>query len=331
LRLRGFIVRLLFLLLAAALAAQAKGPKVFAPGIVSTEDDEVNGGFSPDGRDYYFAKVLPYTTFPRVGVLLVTHLLRGSVWSEPEVLSFSGAQAYDTQPRLSPDGQQLFFTSARPAPGKKARGLRIWRSQRAGEGWSAPEPVPEPVNSEESWNWGASVTRDGTLYFTSDREERFHPQLYRSRLVGGAYEKPSRLGPEINSKFNDSDAFVSADESKLFFVSSGGGAPDNQSRAGTLDGHGFQYPRGDLYVSVRRDGFAWAQAQHLKAMVNTEQDEGSPSLSPDGKTLFFSSERSAFTVPVQRRFDYRSLTRELHSVSNGHGNVYSIPLSELGL
>jgi Tol biopolymer transport system component len=323
------MVRFLLLLLAGASAAQAKGPKLFAPGIVSTEDDEVNGGFSPDGRDYYFARVLPYTTFPRVGVLFVTHLLRGSVWSEPEVLSFSGAQVYDTQPRLSPDGQQLFFTSSRPAPGKKARGLRIWRSQRAGQSWSEPEPMPEPVNSEESWNWGASVTRDGTLYFASDREERFHPQLYRSRLVEGVYEKPAKLGPEINSKFNESDAFVSADESILIFNSSGGGAPDNQSREGTLDGHGYQYPRGDLYVSVRRDG-AWTPARHLEAGVNTEQDEGSPSLSADGKVLFFSSERSAFTVP-SKRFTYAGMERELHSVSNGHGNIYSIPMSELGL
>jgi Tol biopolymer transport system component len=262
-------------------------------------------------------------------VLLVTHL-RGSDWSQPEVLSFSGAQVYDTQPRLSPDGQQLFFTSSRPAPGKKARGLRIWVSRLSAKGWSEPEPVAEPVNGDESWNWGASVTRDGTIYFTSDREERFHPQLYRARLASGAYEKPEKLGLSINSKFNESDAFVSADESLLVFASSGGGAPDNQSREGTLDGHGYQYPRGDLYLSVRRDG-AWTQARHLSAGVNTEQDEGSPSLSPDGKVLYFSSDRSAFTVPTARPFKYRSMEHELHSILNGHGNVFSISLSELGL
>jgi hypothetical protein len=320
---------LLLLLLATAFVAQAKRPRLFAPGIVSTEDDEVNGGFSPDGLDYYFAKVLPYTTFPRVGTICVTHLRR-STWSEPEVVSFSGAQVYDTQPRLSPDGQQLFFTSSRPAPGKKARVLRIWMSRKGASAWSEPVPMPEPVNTEESWNWGASVTRDGTLYFTSDREERFHPRLYRSRLVGGAYETPEKLEQEINSKFNESDAFVSADESMLFFVSSGAGAPDNQSRDGTLDGHGYQYPRGDLYVSVRREG-AWTPARHLEGGVNTEQDEGSPSLSPDGKVLFFTSERSAFTVPTAHRLGYGELARELRSIQNGHGNVFSIPLRELGV
>src|SRR5215475_10168787 len=303
-------------------------PQLFGEGVISTADDEINGGFSPDGQNYYFAKLIQYTTFPRVGLLCVSHFHAGR-WSSPEVLPFSGAQVYDTQPRPSPDGEKLFFTSSRPAPGKQTRPFRIWVAQKKGESWSEAEPLPEPINMDNSWNWGPSVTQDGTLYFTSDREQRFHPQIYRSRLIDGIYQKPEKLGPEINSEFNDSDAFVSADESILVFASSGSGAPDNKNRAETIDGHGFQYPRGDLYISFRRNGL-WTTARHLEHGINTEFDEGSPSITSDGKYLFFSSDRSPFTVPTAHRMTYREITRDLHSTLNGHGNIFYISLDAIG-
>ena len=319
--------------LSTAAAAQhlrpARIPQIFAPGIVSTEDDEVNGSFAPDGESYYFAKIGQYTTYPRLGIICVSHFRSGS-WSEPEVVSFSGGPTYDTLPRLSPDGEKLYFTSSRPAPGTTARGFRIWVAQRQGEGWSEPAPLPEPVNSDRHWNWAASVTSEGTLYFASDREQRFHPQLYRARFSDGAWQPPEKLGPEVNSTFNDADPFVSPDESLLFFSSSGNGPPGNESRPGTIDGHGFQYPRGDLWLSVRKGG-AWTKARHLGAGINTEQDENAPSLSPDGKFLFFTSERSAFTVPARRRFDYQALQGALRSIQNGHGNVFYVGLDALGI
>ena len=123
-------------------------------------DDEVNGSFSADGQEYYFGKLNQYTNFPNVGILCVSHLRDGK-WSEPEVLPFSG-QNLDFAPRMSPDGTTMYFGSARPAPEKTARVMRIWSVKRNASGWDTPQPLPAPVNVENHWDWAPSVTKDGT-------------------------------------------------------------------------------------------------------------------------------------------------------------------------
>lgn len=217
-------------------------PHLLGKGVISTPGDEAGGVFSPDGREFYFAQMNPTTTFPRIGLLCVSHW-NGKSWSRPEALPFSG-KYLDFPPRLSPDGKTMYFASSRLPVDSKAHVLRIWRVNRTGDNWGEPVPVPAPINSDDRWNWGASVTADGTMYFTSDREEPGHPQIYRSRFVNGAYEPPEKLGPEINSDFNDSDPFVSADESLLFFVSAGEGGPPFRHRPTPSPGADFPTPAG---------------------------------------------------------------------------------------
>src|SRR5580700_433108 len=72
----------------AAGLADAPTPRLFAEGVISTVDDEVNGSFSADGQEYYFCKLNQYTNFPTVVIFCVSHLRVGK-WSEPEVLPFS--------------------------------------------------------------------------------------------------------------------------------------------------------------------------------------------------------------------------------------------------
>ena len=304
-------------------------PQMFAEGVISTPDDEAGGVFSPDGKEFYFTKLNATTTFPRVALLCVSHWRDGK-WSVPEVVPFSG-RSLDFPPRLSPDGKEMYFASSRVTGGLKPHVLRIWKTTKTEEGWSEPEALPAPVNApEDRWNWGASVTRDGTLYFASDREQRGRPQIYRSRKVNGVYQEAEKLGPEINSEFNDYDPFISADESLLFFVSSGDGSTPPRHRPDTLYTGGYPYARGDIYVSLNVDG-KWTKAEHLEHGVNTVADEDYPSLTPDGKHLVFSSERSPFTVPTPRRLTMDLFEKELHSRLNGHGNVFTIPLKSLGI
>jgi len=311
------------------LPSDGTGPHLFAEGVISTPGDEAGGVFSPDGREFYFAKLNPTTTFPRIGLLCVSHW-SGSKWSEPEALPFSG-RSLDFPPRLSPDGKTMYFASSRPAPDSKAHVLRIWKAERATDGWSEPVPLPAPINApEDRWNWGASVTNDGTMYFTSDRDQPGQAQLYVARMSNGVYQKPEKLGPEINSEFNDSDPYVNGDESLLFFVSAGEGGPPFRHRPDTLTGGGFPYARGDIYFSRRVNG-KWTPAQHLEHGVNSVADEGTPALTPDEKQLIFFSERSPFVIPMPKRIDMAEFEKLVHSVLNGHGNIYSIPVRALGV
>lgn len=311
------------------LPREASGPRLLGEGVISTPGDESGGVFSLDGKEFYFVRLNPTTTFPRIGLLCVSRWLEGK-WGAPEVVSFSG-KYLDLLPRLSPDGKVMYFASSRPLPDSKARGLRIWKVERNEEGWGEPQPMPAPINEPpERWNWGASVTGDGTMYFASDRGEPGHPQIYRSVFANGGYQPAQKLGPEINSEFNDYDPYVSADESILLFVSSGQGIPPFRHREGALYGGGFPYARGDIYMSRRVVG-KWTRAVHLGNGVNSVADDSAPALTPDGKFLIFSSERSPFVVPMGHRINMREFETLVHSTMNGHGNIYTIPMDALGL
>ncbi len=304
-------------------------PQIFAEGTISTPGDEQGGVFSPDGNEFYFSKLNPTTTFARIGLLCVSHWQQGK-WTTPEVLPFSG-RYLDLPPRLSPDGQTMYFASSRPAPTSKARVLRIWKSEKTKDGWSEPQLLPAPVNAPEtSWNWGPSTTKDGTLYFTSDREQPGRPKIYRSRFVNGTYQDAEKVAAPVNSDFNDFDPFINADETILFFVAAGDDPAPGHHREGVLYTGGYPYPRGDIYVSRLVNG-AWTPAKHLEHGVNTVFDDGYPSLTPDGKHLVFSSERSPFSVPVAHRLTMDELEKELHSTLNGGGNIYTIPMELLGI
>ena len=79
------------------------------------------------------------------------------------------------------------------------------------------------------------------------------------------------------------------------------------------------------YVSEQEDG-RWTAPRNLGPKVNTAARDYSPRFSPDGRYLFWASERG-FENPK----DYRELTARMHRTLNGWGNIYQIDLSALGL
>src|SRR3954447_14090801 len=48
-------------------------PRIFAEGVISTPEDEIGGTFSPDGMEFYFSRLVSYTTFPRISVMCVSY------------------------------------------------------------------------------------------------------------------------------------------------------------------------------------------------------------------------------------------------------------------
>lgn len=304
-------------------------PRIFQEGIISTVDDEIGGAFSPDGNDFYFTRLVPYTTFPRLGLMCVSHFRDGR-WSAPEALPFSG-RYLDYPPKFDPDGKRMLFASSRPLPDGTRGGIRIWEADRNASGWGEPQPLPPPVNAAgSSWNADPAVDAAGNLYFSSDRGGSQILHLYVSHLMDGKYTEPEKLGPEINSDVNDYQPFISPDGKILIFSSSGFGAPPYPHRPQDLNTGGKPYPRADLYISVNRSG-KWSPARHLEHGINSVAEEEFPFLTPDGQYLFFSSERSPFTVPTAQRLSYDDFENHVHSIFNGHGNIFFIERKALEL
>src|SRR5262245_42946111 len=112
-------------------------PRLFGEGVISTADDEIGGSFSPDGRDFYFAKRTPGTITSSLVAICVSHYENGK-WGKPEIASFSG-QYLDFSPSLSPDGSKLFFSSVRPSDGKNRLDTDIWFVEKgADDKWGEP-------------------------------------------------------------------------------------------------------------------------------------------------------------------------------------------------
>jgi hypothetical protein len=139
--------------------------------------------------------------------------------------------------------------------------------------------------------------------------------------VDGKYTEPEPLPDAINTQAFEADVYVAPDESFLIFTAIG--RPDE------IVGVHPEYTRGDLYISFRRNG-VWSPAQSLGSNINSAAADFAPSVSPDGKYFFFTSERGfATTTPLPKPLTYQELLTNLRSTFNGRGNIYQIDISAL--
>jgi len=311
---------------ATGMFAATAGPQLFGPGVISTVDDEAGGALTPDGKEFYFVKIAPYTVAPTLSLICVSHK-RKTGWSEPEVVPFSG-QYLDLPPRLSADGKMMLFGSTRPVSGTDGSAFHVWRVVRTDSAWSAPEPLPPPIDAPGVSNFDASIAADGTLYLTSDGGHPGEYHIYRSRLVGGQYSKPEKLPPPVDSGTDtiDVEPFTAPDQSYLVFVSQWKGQDLRNRRPEELIAGGSPYPRGDIYI-IFRTPTGWTLPRHLGNRINSFAAEAFPSVTPDGKYLFFSSERSMFNAPLSKPIRWARLEREWHTARNGRGNIFRVEMA----
>lgn len=98
-------------------------------------------------------------------------------------------------------------------------------------------------------------------------------QIWKSTLVGETWSDPVKMGGDINSDYWETHITVSPDGRELYFAS---------NRPGGEGGR-------DIYRCVMLPNDEWSKALNIGPTLNTEYEEDSPFLSPDGKTLYFSS------------------------------------------
>lgn len=274
---------------------------------LATPLNERDFAISPDGKEVYFTISTPRSTFQTI----VYCRNEANGWSAPEIVSFAGEYS-DLEPAFSADGNTLYFASNRPVEGTALNDFDIWKVTRQQGRWGAPVNLGAPVNTDAD-EFYPSVTTSGNLYFTAaytggpGRED-----IYVSRLQNKQYQPPVPLDTAVNTKFYEFNAFVSPDERYVLFTSYG--------RKDDMGG-------GDLYISERDDTGRWKQAVHLR-QLNSEHLDYCPYLSPDGKSLFFTSERHQLpTTFVGSKATYTRIQELRNTVSNGSGNIYWITFS----
>jgi len=191
---------------------------------------------------------------------------------------------YDEQaPVLTPDGTELYFTVAKHpsnVSGKNDLG-DIWVSRLVDNKWSAPSPVQGTINNS-AYNAVLGFSSDGQKMFlyghyTFDGEQAGSQGISVSRRTGAGWTVPhNEAVPAFQNKSVATGGHITPDKTIFVFSANMGGT----------------YGKEDIYVSSHV-GIKWTEPKNLGAVINTENQELSPWLSADTKTLYFASNSSS--------------------------------------
>lgn len=140
------------------------------------------------------------------------------------------------------------------------------------------EELPDPINQYQLQYFPVVSPDEKSLIFTarttSDRNS--DENIVISRLNSqGQWSDPESISPKVNTDFNEGTCSISADGRMLIFTSCVG----RDSQGGC-----------DLYATEQMGG-KWTTPKNLGAKVNTRHWESQPSLSADGRQLFWASDR----------------------------------------
>mgnify|MGYP005850669681 FL=1 len=143
-----------------------------------------------------------------------------------------------------------------------------------------PEPLPEKINKKDFLVYFPVLTADqNTLIYTARHNSRqSRENMYISRRDSdGQWQEPTTLSERINTPSNnEGTCSISADGRMLVFTSC-------QS--------GKTFGSCDLFIS-RKIGDEWTEPVNLGPAINSPAWESQPSLSADGRTLYFVSDRN---------------------------------------
>ncbi len=278
-------------------------PEIFAPGIVSTGMHEAALVFSPDGKLMSF--YIMHLTHGFTAIVFVEQ--KNGQWTKPQVASFSG-KFHDSDAFFSYDSQRLFFNSDRPSEDNgKAGNLDIWVVEREKTGWSEPKNLGTVVNSEDV-DVNPCVTRNGTLYFASNRAggQGSH-DIYRSLLKNGKYGEPKNLGDSINTSNFESSPFVSQDESYIIFNRF------TQKKGEVISG---------LHISFKKSDGSWSKAINMGNVINDLEPAMFAFVSYDGRYLFFTNTKVPYLPYTGKALTYDEIVKMFNSPQNGTGDIY---------
>jgi len=175
------------------------------------------------------------------------------------------------------------------------------------------ENVGFPVNSQYSEYVPVISADESVMIFTyrgikstgaiekeSEASTSYDEDVVVSYKKNGEWTEPTSIGININTKEHDAAIALSVDGQTLFIYKSDGG--------------------GDIYMSQLK-GEDWSRPKKLTGDVNKNDSwEGSCSLSANGKTLYFSSDR-------ENGFGGRDLYKATLQSDNSWGNVENLGMN----
>jgi hypothetical protein len=285
------VVATLGLAVAGRVQAQSWSAPVNLGHAVNTEYSEDLPHLSEDGLDLYFISDRPEGSFGKFDIWVSHRESPHHSWGAPRNLGWRiNSGENERGPCLSSDGHYLFFSSDRnPAKSQDLfASYREWRGLMLGWGpWQTPVNLGPGVNTKDP-DFGAALLKNGptgvaTLLF-GRRRDFGQADIYQSELDASGWFVKGVVVQELSTEQDDLRPTVRPDGLELFF---------NSNRTDSVP-RPDQTLSNDLWVS-RRESIAspWSTPRNVGPDINTEFEEQYPTISADGTTLIFSSNRES--------------------------------------
>lgn len=184
----------------------------------------------------------------------------------------------DFSPVITADESVLFFTSRRESSTGGKIDMEdgqfyedVYVTRKINGKWETPVNMGSPINTDYH-DATAGLSTDGQRLYLFDGE-RGNGDLFITSLKGDKWTKPESVGKNINTDARETSLCMSPDENTLFFVSE------------RQDGKGGR----DIWLSKKDKKGRWSDPVNA-GNINTQYNEESVFMHPDGKTFYFSSQ-----------------------------------------
>jgi tetratricopeptide (TPR) repeat protein len=183
--------------------------------------------------------------------------------------------------------------------------------------WSKPINITPQLGSDGDMI-PTGLSNDGTELLLVKQSE-FDSDIYISTYDGTFWNKAESLKGEINSNFTEDHASFSPDGQKIIFSS------DRRGTYGSLD----------IWISSKLDDGTWGESINAGMEINTELDETSAYISPNGKRFIFSSNGhfnmgglDIFGCDINDDGSYGPAFNLGYPINTTNNNSYFIPLKD---
>jgi len=148
----------------------------------------------------------------------------------------------------------------------------IYVSRKVDGVWTRPLGINPSVVSEGNMDVvGLSSDGNAMLLIVSDP---FSSNIYKSVYENNRWNPAESLGKPVNSRYFESHASFSPDGTSIYFTS------NRKESMGAMD---------IFRTDLQADG-TWGEPVNLGSNINTQLNEETPILSPDGNRLYFASQ-----------------------------------------
>ncbi|MDB0027574.1 OmpA family protein, partial [Flavobacteriales bacterium] len=211
---------------------------------------------------------------------ILAEIINNPVEFNPKIVKGISTEFDEYLPIISPDQELSFFTRRLEKKNKNSIFSSVveeftWSSKN-GNYFTIGSPLGYPFNRESN-EGGATITIDNKiLYFTKcqlNKSGYKNCDIFYVFNQNGEWSEV-QVFPDFISKYDswESQPTISSDGQKIIFASDRKGG----------------YGKIDLYETTFKNG-EWSNPENLGDKINSNENEKSPYLHTDGKTLFFAS------------------------------------------